>query len=97
MYQQQKIENVLFIIIIWFFSKKLDIFDINENDKSCTNILLREVSKISLLVLWIMSLACCFPRLDAMIRISSEWVEIMRMRIKIFALWIFYTHLKYIP
>lgn len=50
MYQQQKIENVLFIIIIWFFSKKLDIFDINENDKSCTNILLRDVNHVSSLL-----------------------------------------------
>lgn len=77
MYQQQKIENVLFIIIIWFFSKKLDIFDINENDKSCTNILLREVSKISLLVLWIMSLACCFPRCNDknIIRMSRNYAH----------------------
>lgn len=77
MYQQQQIENVLFIIIIWFFSKKLDIFDINENDKSCTNILLRDVSKISLHVLWIMSLACCFPRCNDknIIRMSRSYAH----------------------
>lgn len=72
------IENVLFIIIIWFFFKKLDIFDINENDKLCINILLREVLKILFYVLWIMFLVCCFFRCNDknIIRMSRNYVYV---------------------